>query len=450
MNACAIEDFPRACAWADLLRSDHADYFRGRLRFLIATRSAWDDEREGDGLTLLHWDLPAGGPAEGLRGGWAGLNAGLLYAAGVNRLRIKVAPEDHERLWDAVQLFKRGLETSPPSARFMLARCYRAIGDHHNAALQYEWLLQNSASQLTHWKEEMDWVWRDDPKWISELHECLIGAYDNSGETEKAIAAAERYIEAFPNQLGTYGRMARLYRKEGDHLKAYEWLRKEADRNPQFDEDPNISMALALGAIAQPNLDELLKKVARGHAEEVRKIADMLLEYWPAYGSLDTQSKERWAVGEWLRESGLPQAAGLAAHSFAQVAERELRANIFDKFREARPDLLSRKDEADDRFLANYLRGVGGLTLGQMLTIIGRADRSRGLTGAFGEWLKREHPWFMARFRSLRPDRIARLHRDEKHALRVLAGSEAATAAADCRALIELTHPAPGSRKLNG
>ncbi len=122
------------------------------------------------------------------------------------------------------------------------------------------------------------------------------------------------------------------------------------------------------------------------------------------------------------------------------MVERELRTTIFDKFRTTiTPALLSANDD-DAMLLQRYVQGYGGLSLGQMLTIIERSKRSRSpLLKAFCEWLRREHPWLGAGLQRLRTDRMIALRNREDHAdMQSIAPADLATMAQTCRDLLNL------------
>jgi tetratricopeptide (TPR) repeat protein len=446
-NACSINDHQRALALCGQLQSivpalEH-HYLTGRLHFLIALAHTWGLEE-----SLAHWDLPFGPKPQGLRGISQGINFVVIYMAGLNQIKTNatITEDDRDHLRDAIKHLERAeSQQLPPAARFMLARSYTDIEDHHNAATVYQWMLDHSNELLAAGATEAGPVWN--PAFaeniLSGIYECLAGAYERDGAIEKAIATTTACINALPEQLGTYERLARLHQAKGDYHAAYDWLRKEADRNPTLSEDPNVSIALALGSIsAATNIDDTLTTIASTHQDEQRRIADLMLEYWPTYKCLSEESRKRWATGAWLQSTTIPHAPGLAAHSFAWVVERELRTTIIDRFRASVTPANFNTDEEEAKFLQRYLRGYGGLSLGQMLTVIERSMRSRNpLLATFGQWLKREYTWLGAGLQRLRTDKMIALRNREDHAdLQTIKTNDLVTMARTCKELLNLLH----------
>jgi hypothetical protein len=166
------------------------------------------------------------------------------------------------------------------------------------------------------------------------------------------------------------------------------------------------------------------------------------LEYWPTYKCLSEESRKRWATGAWLQSTTIPHAPGLAAHSFAWVVERELRTTIIDKFRASVTQAILNTNEEEAKFLREYLRGYGGLSLGQMLTVIERSTRSRTpLLATFGQWLKREYPWLGAGLQRLRTDKMITIRNRENHAdLQTINTDDLMTMAETCKEFLNHLH----------
>ena len=131
--------------------------------------------------------------------------------------------DDRDQLRDAIKYLEKAIDASDvlPSTRFMLAVSYAYIGDGHNAARHYQWMVDSQQRFLAACAQEEGALWGPEV-------------------TDEAASL---------DHLGTYEQMARLYQKRGDYQAAAEWFRKEADRNRSLDEDPNISIILALGSI---------------------------------------------------------------------------------------------------------------------------------------------------------------------------------------------------------
>ena len=447
VNACAVEDYSRALSLCDLLKdilpAPVAQYHCGHLQFLVALLPTLDTEQ-----ALQHWDLPLGEPPDGLRGIWQCINVGILYSASIERFptRASLTDDGKDHLRDAIKHLEKcvRMPEAPPSARFMLARSYVGIGDGYNAARHYQWMIDHRQALFDACATEAplgetDW----ESTLLPGVHRCVVNAYDSAGELDKAITANTAWVAAFPDEPGTYERMARLFQSKGDYHTAYNWLRQEAERSPLLGEDPNVSMALALGSVAaRANINVTLGNFATAHHDQHSLIHALLMEYWPAYQRLAPESRERWATGPLLRSATIPHGPGLAAHSFAWVVERELRTTIFDKFRRAVMSRPFTNAEEDDKLQQRYVRGCGGLSLGQMLSLIERGTQARTpLVREFGDWLRRERPWLRVGLPRIRTDSIIALRNRENHAdLQTVQADEVKTMEGTCRDLLNILH----------
>lgn len=459
VNACAVHDHPRALALCDqlgdLLPAGERQYMSGRLHFLIALVHTWDTEE-----SLELWDLPLGPAPDGLRGVWRWLNATILHCAGIQKVptRASVTEEDKDHLRDAIKHLEKAVASEhslPASTRFMLARSYASIGDGYNSAKHYKWMLdhQNLFRQscvdeqgpLSNMNMNME---RFSKTLVPGIHACLVNAYDDAGELDKAISAAEAWITACPDHLGTYERMARLQQERPNPVAAAECMRKEYDRNPALGEDPNISIILALGGIISlSRLDEALKSIAATHPQEHALVESVVKNHWPAFAQLDTDSRQRWVSGAWLLGTNAPQGAGISVHCFAWVVERELRTAIFEPFAEyvrSHSDVLEQcTDDEATREFCRYLKGRGLFTLGPMFKVFGftRRPASR-IIASFAEWLKRDRPWLISGLDRLRTDKIVYFRNREDHAdIRTIKTDEGEEMSKICREVINLLHP---------
>ena len=456
VNACAINDYGRALRLVGqlepLLPASTVHYNLGRLHFQIAVRNTWDEE-----VALEHWDLPIGKRPGGPRGSWQFMNACNIHIAGIQRFptRAKLTEDGRDHLRDAIKYLEKIIDTSeaPPSARFMLALSYSCIGDGHNAARHYQWMVDNQQRFLSACAKEQGPFWDAEADGVTDLdvftngiHRCLVSAYDDAGEIESAINAANAWITACPDHLGTYERMARLYQKRGDYQAAAEWLWRERDRNPSLGEDPKISIILALGSIGTTaRIDEALTKIANAHPNEHAITESVLDGYWPAFADLATESKQKWASGTWLLSSNLPEGAGLAAHCFAWVVERELHTTIFAPFKDdlrSCPELLTLDDE-DSKLFVHYLTGRTTFALGQMLWTLNRArEPQTPLHSAFAQWLNVKNPRFLPRLATAGTNTITTFRNREDHAdQHSITMSDAEIMSKACRRLINLLHP---------
>jgi tetratricopeptide (TPR) repeat protein len=282
---------------------------------------------------------------------------------------------------------------------------------------------------------------------FSNLLSCLIKAHEIAGEFDDAITVTEAWIAKYPDELGTHERMARLYQKKGDFSAAYSWLRKEADRNPTFGEDSNISMILALGSIASPaKIDEALEALANRHRPEQNLVASVIENHWPTFAKLAKDSKERWVTGTWLLATPTQNVApGIASHCFAWVVERELRSTIFEPFaafeRERRLEPHADVNE-QTRVLIAYLNGTSPVTLGQMLYILGQVRKAQFPTYAlFTQWLNAGLPSFLARIDHINTYKITEFRNREDHAkMQNVTRTEAEEMNIICRDLVGAIH----------
>jgi hypothetical protein len=222
-------------------------------------------------------------------------------------------------------------------------------------------------------------------------------------------------------------------------------VRKEADRNPKLEEDPNVSIVLALGGVIPlSRLDETLKSIAASHPQEHALVESVVKSYWPAFAQLDEDSRQRWVTGALLLGTNALQGAGIAVHCFAWVVERELRSTIFAPFAEharSHPDILSlcADDEATREF-CRYLKGRGILALGQMFKVLGLARRPQApIIASFAQWLSRERPWLLSQLDRLPTDKITSFRNREDHAnIRIINAHEAEAMSNICCGVISL------------
>jgi tetratricopeptide (TPR) repeat protein len=464
VNASAVKDYPRTLALCDQLSNIVPDgerhYLRGRIHFLIAVIHTWDTDE-----SLEQWDLPLGPGPDGLRRMWQWINTCILTSAGIQKFptRDTLTDDDLDHLRDATKFLEKAIKSGwdvPTAGRFMLARSYASIGDGANAARHYRWMLDHQDTFFRSWENEVGPLWdgdssRDTFRGYMEtiragIHECLINAYDDAGELEKAIGAANSWIDACPDQLGTFERMARLQQKRADPIAAAEYMRKEADRrealgDKAFGEDPNVSIILALGGIVSTSrIDETLKSIATTHHHEHALVESVIRNYWPTFGRLTMDDQQRWVTGSWLLGTNAPQGAGLAVHCFARVVEGELRTSIFARFAEyARCQSEILAGCPDDPF-CRYLKGCEkNLALGQMFKILGFARRpASSIISFFAEWLKGDNQWLQAGIGRLRTDRIVDFRNREDHPdTRIVEVHQAEEISKICRDVVDLLHP---------
>jgi hypothetical protein len=341
----------------------------------------------------------------------------------------------------------------------MLARSYASIDDSGNAARHYQWMADHRDAFLRSCKDEEGPVWVGDSRKEEErisagIHACLVDAYDSAGELDKAIGAAEAWIDACPDHLGVFDRMARLQQKRPDPIAAAKYMQKEADirealGDQAFANDPKVRIILDLGwIISTTRLDETLKNIASTHPHEHSLAESLIRNYWPAFDHLNTDDRQRWVTGSWLLGTSAPQGAGIAVHCFARIVEGELRTNVFAPFAgyaRSHPELLAhcRDDDKSIGLFCRYLKGRDkNIGLGPMFRVFGFARHPTSpVISSFAEWLKRDHPWLLSGLKSLETSRIVDFRNREDHPDLRIETHEAEQMSRICRQVIDLLHP---------
>jgi tetratricopeptide (TPR) repeat protein len=451
VNASAVKDYPRILALCDQLKDIVPDgeryYLRGRAHFLIALLPTWFTEESED--VLENWDQPLGPRPRGPRGLWQSLNASMLMTLGIgkNPGGVTLTDDGRDHLHDATKFLEKAITSewaAPATARFMLARSYAAIGDGGNAAKHYQWMLDHDGTFFRSCEEEIRGIWGEEPATTlrTDIYGCLVNAYDDVGDAEKAIGAAKAWIEACPDQLGTFQRMAQLELKRADPVAAAECIRKEVDRNEALGEDSTISIILALGgALSASHLDDAIKDIAASRPNERALVEAIIKSYWPAFIRLTIEDQQQWVNGSWLLGTNVPHGAGLAVHCFAGIVEQHLRTRIFAPFSEharSRPEVLA--GCTDDPFSRYVKSGDKNFGLGQMFKVLDLARRPASpLVSSFADWLNRGHPWLLAGLAPLRTDRIVSFRNREDHRdVRLIEAHEAEESSRICREVLNL------------
>lgn len=377
-NACVVSDFDQALTLVKRLSEPAmVAYCLGRLHFTFAS---FPESLEPE---PARFDLPLGPTPS-----WMRQVSTVAVGYRVSRPSMTAATRGAiNHLRDAIKYLEDAIGESVvlPSARLMLAASYAAINDGHNAAIQYQRMLDNKESFLAACADEVGPLWADldlEPKIASGVRRCLVEVYQSAGETENAILSAEAWIQADPGELGTYDRLARLYQQKGDFQAAYDCLRKEADRSPTFGEDPNVSIALAIGDVLRnDNIQELIAYLAAFRPEQHAMVEAIVNDYWPQFDQLAGDSRREWVAGVFLLTTNIPLGPGHAGRCFSVVLEQELRARIFERYREYAPN---------DRVIPANEK----LTLGAMVRILEQARRPNDYpkVKGFAEWISRENP----------------------------------------------------------
>ncbi len=423
VNACAARDFARAqrlwCCIEDLalLPSARVNASRGRLYFL----SLLEDTEEGfDSLGI--WDTPLQAMPDPCRDVATWIANLRIYHESTRAEPLEGSSTDAiANLREAAHLLEKALAAWPDmplSCRLMLARSHFAVGNFHGAASHYSWIVTNEAVFSRACAEDLPPVPTEHYEPMrSGIRSCLVKSYESSGDLDRALAAATEWLVAFPNRLGIRRRIAELHRKKGDFASAYEWLRKEADLDPILDEDPNISIALALGELGSAaSYDKQLRGLAAEKSDGQRLSSSLLQDYWPTYGKLGPESQEDWSFGARLHssESNGPPGFRAAVQCFTGVTERELRDRVFVPFRDGA--VARNCDDGEDPVFRAFLARRDHLTLGQMFNVLKRAHKPRSpIDREFASWLNRQFPWFLTRLDGRGADGIVYLRNRASH-----------------------------------
>ncbi len=382
VNSCIIEDFERAIQYSmnlqRLLPSGELHYICGRLHFAIATGGV------GIENSPSAWDLPFGPSIDDpIRKNMIDLQTSGICGRGIQRVRSESSSEyKRDRFHAAIGYFKKkdALSASRPSARFMLARSLSEYGNFHEAAQQYKWLLDNWDYVAKQCNEETNGLASDFMLAIPDINRCLVNAWSESGDSEKAIAAAENWAKDYPDDSVPYLRMSEIYAQKCEYQSAYEKLREAVNRNSSLSEHPGYSIALALGDIGIPDNSwrKISSQIQEANPVAIARIQDFLMEYWPTFKHLEPQCKGGWTTAEFLlRETGIPGNARLAGSSYAWVLEQEFRAKVFDKFRNAVPEVYRNSVDTGDQYLVRLWTQEGMMALGNLLYTIKNSAKPR-------------------------------------------------------------------------
>jgi tetratricopeptide (TPR) repeat protein len=234
----------------------------------------------------------------------------------------------------------------------------------------------------------------------SLLYGQLADSYQCVEKIPDAIRTVEEWIREFPEQLGTYERMSRIYAATCDPVQAYTWLRKEVDRNPAVGEDPNRSLALQLGVLASDRIDSrrALRLEAEKDPDGLALIRQVIALQWPTLMRLPDDLQDEWVHGVWGRvRSPLPlqKRCRDLVRSVTFVLEAQLRRVIFEAFgSETSLGLHTPWLGKDAELLRSYLNGEARMGLGQMFGILKRAyspDKSVELS-SLRTWIEHRYP----------------------------------------------------------
>jgi hypothetical protein len=281
-----------------------------------------------------------------------------------------------------------------------------------------------------------------------------VEAARSAGDIERAISANRRWIEEFPNEPGTFEQLSRLFWAQGDATNAYNYLRKEVDRNKARGQDTAVSMALAFGAAyrgADTQLADFEKQVDPVKLRQMGLIARV---HWPQVDELDAGSVEDWVRAchclFWhpLEDPRVP------VIYFGRLLESELRLRVFDRFpgNLSQSEMESIRNSAETDALTWYLRN-GRLALGDMLKEFRQEDSPRSeASRQFRGWLERENPGLVPSLKKIGLRRPVDLHNAAKHGSEApLEWNDAEDMARLCRGLLSavIEHERGGAAEMH-
>jgi hypothetical protein len=167
------------------------------------------------------------------------LQRGLLYKNGMcdGDRTLLLKDSDRGLLLDAAHDLEKGFLLIPQLPYFyraLLARSCYCVGRFHDAAEQYNILLQNEGKS-------------GQPKDTRRLFACLNLSYQKANESARAKEILGRWSREFPNETGVNIQLAELEARDSNNAAAIEYLRKEIDLNPAADNDWKLTLLLTLG-----------------------------------------------------------------------------------------------------------------------------------------------------------------------------------------------------------
>ena len=301
----------------------------------------------------------------------------------------------------AVTDLENGLRNKPDSYphRSLLAMSYFALEDYPNAAKHFELLLKHPPQ-----KDSLR----------TKMRKALAECYRLAGQYDRARSVLEESLQLFPGQPGIHRQLAYLEAQHGDFKKAYQSLLAETEIDPTLGEDPDVSIALALGGVldardAQGLSETLAARLLERHPEISDLVDSLHKEYWSTYALLSDTARHKWLLATTemysltLREPKLKQSFLVsAAENFAQAVEIELREHVFNNFRKAKlasSDQIERKTFSGDLIISKFQKicldpdQKINLTLGQMAGIIDRPRNDKDpFVREFYRWLEGSHP----------------------------------------------------------
>ena len=409
MNACCIRDWARVRQLYDRLEALVEEHEvaqvlaqRGQQEFLSVFADSWE-------LNDPYCWAPLPDKQTSF---W--LRSNLFLRCAADRSVPAFSGDELERLGDAAYHLEKANRAKPdlsPVFRLLLLRCNMVLGKFQESARVCEELL---ATHKTFARFEPD---PDESVLVSYLYARLVEAARSADDIERAISANRRWIEVFPNEPGTLKQLSDLFWLQGDVTNAYDYLRKEVERNPARGDDPAISMALAFGGVyrgADALLADFKKQVDQ---EKLKQMGVIVRAHWPQVEELNASSVEDWVRAcycifcRWLDCPRFP------AFLLGGLLENELRMRVFDRFRgrlsQSEMESIRNGKETDPltQSLENYQ-----LTLGDMLNEFRHWGTPRsGASRKFRGWLDHENPGLVPSLKKVDLQRLIYLNNETKH-----------------------------------
>jgi len=395
LNSFAVQDSARALRLynkaEDLHLLDPAELqaLRGQLRFMVVAGPRIDKE-----FDLVDWEPKLSGPQD------FPLDL-LLFLWGLLALEgsLKLNESELDVIRDAANDLEKAVSKRvdlSPAYWSILARCYFLAGRFHDAAKQYQKILDSRVDFSV-------------PKLRLKVYESLVTSYGAAHNTQKQIAALGKWAEEFPDERGIHLRIASMHAQEKDLPACAEALRKEEERNPQVAEDPFLSALLVAGETWQNSEAEKSRLRAR---PEYEQIESLLREYWPSFAELGDKAREEWIFG--ILETHFCVAQGRikstydrkANASFTQAVEMELSSRVFVAFQEGasadpRLNLLAgeavKEKNTELNPFAKFILKKAELGIGQMAYILDHSQNSKhALFQEFRAWVQSSYPKLLA------------------------------------------------------
>jgi tetratricopeptide (TPR) repeat protein len=347
--------------------------------------------------------------------------------------KLALTQLERENLLEATLDLQRALSGIPnisPVYRAMLAKCYFATDHFHDAAKEYEVVVNSDVGSLT-------------GGMLGRLHKSLALSYLRAGSLGDSERALRQWIKRFPGNSGPYLMLAEVQSKQTKFEDLVETIREASERTPELDADWKLSSLLALGETR--NKSNAFLTELKSHFD-FSSIGSLLREYWEPFKKMCPEAQEKWIAGSFLNHWCGQRApkeliAREAAVFFATAVELELVARYFSEFRsfvQGTPDLVHLAEEMlqseDIGTFCQFLVRKRPLTLGHMVNALQASGKSNSaVMNIFRQWLdERRFPReALPRLESVSPIRNKALHVGRT-------SSDIGMAATICKALLEL------------